>query len=159
MLYYYSFVAYHCELNPIEMIWAQLKMYVRKRNTTSKIKDVERLVHEGIDSITPEAWKNCIRHVIDQENYFWEKDSELAAYENDELEDEDFGYMDEVLAGDVAAAIFNNPSSKLKTSKFSICINKQLIVYKNPIKLVLSGILTNRPGQAFWGFFCQSDFT
>ena len=89
-------------------------MYVRRRNTTSKIKDVERLVWEGIDSITPEAWQACIRHVEEQEQYFWEKDAALEAFENEELEDVEIGPMDEILAGDVASAIYNNPSSKLQ---------------------------------------------
>ena len=112
IFFFFFAAAYHCELNPIEMIWAQLKLYVRQRNTTGKIKDVEKLVLEGIDSITPEDWQNCIRHVIDQENYFWEKDSELLAYEDGELEDVEIGDMEEILAGDVAAAMYNNPSSK-----------------------------------------------
>ena len=91
------------------MIWAKLKGYVRRRNTTSKIKDVEKLVLEGIDSITPQDWQNCIRHVIEQENYFWEKDAEMEAYQNDHTLEE-IGSMDEILAGDVAQAQYQNPS-------------------------------------------------
>ena len=59
------------------MVWAQIKRYVRQRNTTSKISHVEKLVLEGIESITPEAWANCVRHVKDQEQYFWERDAEF----------------------------------------------------------------------------------
>ena len=118
--------AYHCELNPIEMIWAQLKSYVRKRNTTSKIKDVERLVLEAIDSITPEAWAKCVEHVKKQEIYFWEKDLEMQKFENDELEDVQFGALDEVIAGDVAAAQYKNPQSKLNHSfQTAVCLHLQ----------------------------------
>ncbi|KAJ8912064.1 hypothetical protein NQ315_016753 [Exocentrus adspersus] len=35
---------YHCELNPIEMIWAQVKNDVAARNTTFKITDVKPLL-------------------------------------------------------------------------------------------------------------------
>ena len=94
------------------MIWAQLKLYVRRRNTTGKIKDVYNLVLEAIDSITPEAWAECIRHVKEQEEYFWLHDLEMEKYENDELEDVDIGTLDNILAADVAVAQYNNPSSK-----------------------------------------------
>ena len=86
-------------------------MYVRKRNTTSKIKDVERLVLEGIESITPEAWANCVRHVREQEEYFWECDSQFEAYQNEELEEIEFGSLEEILAPDVASFKFQNPST------------------------------------------------
>ena len=36
----------HCELNPIELIWGTVKRAVANRNTTFRIRDVERLVHE-----------------------------------------------------------------------------------------------------------------
>ena len=32
----------HCELNPIELIWAQVKGFVAKNNTTFRLKDVKR---------------------------------------------------------------------------------------------------------------------
>ena len=31
----------HCELNPIELIWAQVKDFVAKNNTTFRLKDVK----------------------------------------------------------------------------------------------------------------------
>ena len=83
-------------------------MYVRKRNTTSKIKDVYKLVLEGIDSITPEAWANCIRHVKAQEDYFRESDAKFEAFQNESLEEIEFGSLEEILAPDVAAAKFQN---------------------------------------------------
>ena len=67
---------------------------------------------EAIDSITPEAWAECIRHVKEQEEYFWLHDLEMEKYENDELEDVDIGTLDNILAADVAVAQYNNPSSK-----------------------------------------------
>ena len=87
---------------------------MRQRNTTGKIKDVYRLVLEATDSITPEAWKNCIRHVIEQEDYFLEMDAKVEAYENGEgLEDAEIGDLDKVLASDVALGHYLNPSCKL----------------------------------------------
>ncbi|CAK9824015.1 hypothetical protein ANTRET_LOCUS2252 [Anthophora retusa] len=45
---------YHCELNPIEMIWAQVKNYVAARNSTFKFCDMVRLFTEAINVVTPE---------------------------------------------------------------------------------------------------------
>ena len=49
-----------CELNPIELIWAQVKHFVAKQNTTFKMSDVKRLLTEALNSITPEKWKNAV---------------------------------------------------------------------------------------------------
>ena len=59
-----------CELNPIELVWAQVKHFVAKKNTTFRMSDVKKLVEEGLESITPEKWKKCCDHVIELENYY-----------------------------------------------------------------------------------------
>ena len=41
----------HCELNPIELIWAQVKGFVAENNTTFRLKDVKELVYGG-------GWQN-----------------------------------------------------------------------------------------------------
>lgn len=65
---------YHCELNPIEMVWAEVKGYVATNNRTFKISDVERLAYEGISKVTSEHWKNYINHVQKVEEKMWELD-------------------------------------------------------------------------------------
>lgn len=65
---------YHCELNPIDMIWAMVKGHVKRNNTTFKIGDVKRLLQEGLERVTAENWSNCVRHVINEEQNFWEID-------------------------------------------------------------------------------------
>ena len=52
---------YHCQYNPIELIWAQLKGYVSKRNTFKKA-DIKPLIHEAVEKITAENWRNAVRH-------------------------------------------------------------------------------------------------
>ena len=59
-----------CELNAIELIWAQVKQYVAKRNTTFKFKDVKMLVTEAFDSVTKESWQKCVSHVMDIEKFY-----------------------------------------------------------------------------------------
>lgn len=54
---------YHCQYNAIEMVWAALKGYVKDRNNTFKLKDIEKLFMEAISTITPEKWISYVDHV------------------------------------------------------------------------------------------------
>lgn len=58
---------YHCELNPIEMIWAIVKGYVKKNNSTFKFRDVKELLEKGIKSVTSENWRKCVEHTKKEE--------------------------------------------------------------------------------------------
>ncbi|KAL4104342.1 hypothetical protein QTP88_019643 [Uroleucon formosanum] len=53
---------YHCQYNPIELIWAQVKGEVAKKNSTFKMADVEVLVNNALDEITKEVWTKCGEH-------------------------------------------------------------------------------------------------
>jgi len=53
---------YHCQYNPIELIWAQFKGRVAEKNSTFKIADVEALVNKEIDAITTDDWAKCGEH-------------------------------------------------------------------------------------------------
>lgn len=65
---------YHCELNPIELIWAQVKNWVARNNTTFKLPDVKNLFVEAIGTVTPDNWLNAINHVKKVEQKMWEMD-------------------------------------------------------------------------------------
>lgn len=65
---------YHCELNPIELIWAQVKEKVRRENSSFKIADVLKLTQAAIQSVTARDWQKCIQHTIKLENSYWETD-------------------------------------------------------------------------------------
>jgi hypothetical protein len=54
----------HCELNPIEIIWAQVKGFVAENNTTLRLKDVKELVYGGFGRITKEGWAKAEDHVL-----------------------------------------------------------------------------------------------
>jgi len=66
---------YMCELNPIELVWAEVKRFIRNHNTgdLTSTKLLE-LLHKGIESVSTNHWKNNVRHVIDIENKYWETD-------------------------------------------------------------------------------------
>nr|XP_022911958.1 uncharacterized protein LOC111422931 [Onthophagus taurus] len=66
---------YHCELNPIELIWAQIKGYAARANNTFKISDVLKLFHEALTHVSTEDWKKSIEHVKKKEEEMWMMDS------------------------------------------------------------------------------------
>ena len=64
----------HSELNPIELIWAQIKGYVAANNTTFKIKDVKKLAEEAFTKVTDRNWMQAVKHTLKVENLFRKKD-------------------------------------------------------------------------------------
>ena len=66
---------YHCTLNPIEMAWANLKAYIARRNRTFKLDEAKELFAEAVAQFTPENWRDCVNHVIEQvEQEMWTLD-------------------------------------------------------------------------------------
>lgn len=55
---------YHCQYNATELIWAQVKSYVAKKNHFKK-SDLLPLVKEAIESISSDNWANDVRHAED----------------------------------------------------------------------------------------------
>ena len=64
----------HCELNPIELAWANVKEYVRKHNQQFTMAEVERLTPTGISVTTPDLWKKYIEHCRRVEDKYWDDD-------------------------------------------------------------------------------------
>jgi transposase len=54
----------HCEFNPIELIWAQVKGFVAKNNTTFGLKDVKELTYAAFEKITKDVWTKAEEHVV-----------------------------------------------------------------------------------------------
>ena len=66
---------YHCNLNPIELVWGDIKQHIGIENSTFKLKDVQDMVMHEFDRITPDKWAKCVNHVIEkEEKRYWEKD-------------------------------------------------------------------------------------
>ncbi|KAL4107543.1 hypothetical protein QTP88_017874 [Uroleucon formosanum] len=65
---------YHCQYNPIELIWAKVKGEVAKNNNTFKMADVEKLAHVAMDAVTQEDWKKCVAHAEKIQNEDNEKE-------------------------------------------------------------------------------------
>lgn len=59
---------YHCQLNPIELVWSDVKGFVAIANKTFRLRDVEPLVWKGIMQVTAEKWKSYVEHVFNEED-------------------------------------------------------------------------------------------
>jgi len=61
---------YHPDLNPIELIWADIKGHVSRMNTTSKMTAVQQICEDKIASMGPEDWEPKCVHVKGIENEY-----------------------------------------------------------------------------------------
>lgn len=61
---------YHCELNPIELIWAKIKTEVKKENSNELqyVKRVAEVTRNAIERVSDMDWKKCIEHTIKVED-------------------------------------------------------------------------------------------
>lgn len=66
---------YHSDLQPIELIWAQIKKTVAKKyNQNTTFKEVLVSLNQSFNDITAEYWTKCINHVIKEEEVHRERD-------------------------------------------------------------------------------------
>lgn len=70
---------YHADLNPIEMIWSNLKGYIGRRNLKFKMTDVQTLIQEGLESIGEKELLDCCNHVETVEQEYWKRDIAVEA--------------------------------------------------------------------------------
>lgn len=66
---------YHCELNPIELVWSQVKRHVAANNTKYDVKQMEPLIENAFKAVTKENWNKYCEHVIKIEDHMWTIDS------------------------------------------------------------------------------------
>ena len=84
---------YYCVLNPIQLVWAHLKKFVRKQNISPTLSaSVCELLWNGISAIGSKLWSSCIQHTIKKENeyysYICSTDTERFVIDMDESDDE-----------------------------------------------------------------------
>ena len=65
---------YHPDLNPIELVWAQLKEIVFSRNFSNKLNDVLEITKAAFTEISVQNWENYCKHVINVEEEYTQKD-------------------------------------------------------------------------------------
>lgn len=64
----------HNELNPIELALLTVKNHVKTYNNTWKLSDVQKLIEEGIQLLTPDIWSNFTSYSIEEENKLYDID-------------------------------------------------------------------------------------
>ncbi|KAH9384235.1 hypothetical protein HPB48_026232 [Haemaphysalis longicornis] len=55
---------YHCEFNPIELIWVQMKGEVARLNADFRIDSVQKLLITAAENISLNNWAKAVEHVI-----------------------------------------------------------------------------------------------
>ncbi len=76
-----------CTLNPIELAWANMKTYIRDRNTEFNLAEVSKLAQEWIDNLDGMEATSYINDVKQYEATFKKVDSYIEEI-GDELNDE-----------------------------------------------------------------------
>lgn len=63
---------YHGELNAIEFAWLSVKNYIKTNRTISA--NFEELLHDAVESCTPEKWKDFVHNAQKEEERLWQID-------------------------------------------------------------------------------------
>ena len=122
----------HCELNPIELAWASVKVYVAKQNKDFNLKEIERLTPEGFTHTTTDMWRSFCRHVVDVENKYIEQDGivedtveEMRIEIGEEDNSDDVSDSDELMDDDDRQIIDTalHGANVSSTSSDTICTN------------------------------------
>ncbi|XP_077489138.1 uncharacterized protein LOC144099629 [Amblyomma americanum] len=66
---------YHCQFNPIELVWGQVKGHIASRNKCFTLVEVENLLPEALASVSQKNWRNCCVHVGKVEAEAWQRDT------------------------------------------------------------------------------------
>ena len=66
--------AYHCDLNPIEIIWSQVKRRVAEANCHFTLKTVLELTKSSLSKFTAADWQGVIRHTMGIEREYMASD-------------------------------------------------------------------------------------
>ena len=65
---------YHCDLNPIELLWGIIKNDIAQRNHTFKLPEMRKLADQAIDRIPLQTIQSTFKHVEEIESAYWKKD-------------------------------------------------------------------------------------
>src|SRR5258705_6902286 len=71
---------YHCDLNAIEFVWAQVKHFIRDQNVTgnASLTKLRQLCEGSLRSISPEKWEKTCAHIKKKiEDRYWVNDGIL----------------------------------------------------------------------------------
>ncbi|CAK9796228.1 hypothetical protein ANTQUA_LOCUS677 [Anthophora quadrimaculata] len=88
------YIIHMYELNPIELIWAEVKRNIKIRNTTTlTYAKLNSLTRDTIECISPALWEKCCQRVKNVEKQYWQQDSILESMMEDFLVEENYSEM------------------------------------------------------------------
>ncbi|KAJ4445058.1 hypothetical protein ANN_06857 [Periplaneta americana] len=106
---------YSPELNPLELIWADIKQWVAGQNTTFKLEQVMKLCQQRVDDISVEKWEKVCEHVEKIEDEYIEQEGIMenviesfiimggdSSSESDDDEDDDHNENHDDNGGDIS---------------------------------------------------------
>ncbi|GBP12644.1 hypothetical protein EVAR_10296_1 [Eumeta japonica] len=65
---------YHPDLNPIELVWGDIKGELARTAVNTKLKKKKEILQLLFSNYTPEKWSKCDDHVIKNENEYYASD-------------------------------------------------------------------------------------
>lgn len=70
---------YHCEFNPIELVWGICKNYYDRHIGRNGYSDeaVREMWNEALEKVTPEIWQNCIKKTETIISQWWEREQHI----------------------------------------------------------------------------------
>ena len=66
---------YHPQLNPIELVWAEVKRLVANDNKTFNIKDIEKSTRSVLSGIDKQFWNKSENHVKKIEDEYFKQEA------------------------------------------------------------------------------------
>jgi hypothetical protein len=65
----------HCvDLNPVELIWADVKQWLRADNTTFYINDIKHICEQGFKETRAVEWNSICEHVEKLEKWYYKEE-------------------------------------------------------------------------------------
>ena len=96
-----SLPPYHADLNPIELVWGDIKGAVARDTSNESLNRKRELCVELFKTYNVEKWRNCCNHVIKIEQLYWQSD----------------GLIDEVIDSIIITSANEDSSSNSDTSE------------------------------------------
>ena len=65
---------YHCDLNPIELLWGIIKNDIGQRNSSFKLTEMRKLADQAMNRISLQTIQSTFKHIEGIESTYWKKD-------------------------------------------------------------------------------------
>ena len=81
---------YHCELQPIEIVWAAIKNPIAASPASTMV-ELGNKIQQGKDDVSESVWLGARNKVLEWENKYWEHADELEISGSESEDNSDEG--------------------------------------------------------------------